>query len=128
MTQTLVVVVDRHGKYALGGILTNDVLIKECLDFGRRWQIGANRFTRRRRGFLADDVVAQINAFIAHEHRRTRDQLADFMLAFVAKRAMQNLATGRSFLFCHSDPFISIHGEQLLQPPLTHLNSGRVCP
>jgi hypothetical protein len=39
--------------------------------------------------FFADDIHAQLDAFIADEHRRTRDKLADLMLAFAAERAIE---------------------------------------
>src|SRR6185437_8043205 len=42
--------------------------------------------------FLADDVVAQLHAFIADEHAGARDQLADFVLALAAERAVKDLA------------------------------------
>ena len=37
--------------------------------------------------FFANDFIAQINALIADQHRWPGNQLADFVLAFVAKRA-----------------------------------------
>jgi hypothetical protein len=42
--------------------------------------------------FLADDVVAQVDALVADEDRRTRDQLAHLVLALAAERAVQQLA------------------------------------
>jgi hypothetical protein len=42
--------------------------------------------------FLADDVIAQFDAFIANEYARTRDQFADFVLALPAERAIKDLA------------------------------------
>ncbi|MCY1550121.1 hypothetical protein D9M68_863480 [compost metagenome] len=94
-------VVNSHGQHALGRILPNDVLIEEGLDFGRSGQFGTNRRARGGLRLLADDVVAQVYAFIADEYRRTRDQLADFMLAFIAKRAMQHFCVCRSLFFRH---------------------------
>src|SRR4029079_10026658 len=41
---------------------------------------------------LADDVVAELDALVADEHRGARDQLADFVLALSAKRAVKDLA------------------------------------
>lgn len=92
----LVVVVDRHRQHALGQRLPDHVLIQEGLDFSRSGQFGTNRRARGCLGFLADDVVAQVDALIADEYRRTCDQLADFVLAFIAKRAMQHLCVCRS--------------------------------
>ena len=38
---------------------------------------------------FADDLHAQLDAFIADEHRRTRNQLADLVLALAAERAVE---------------------------------------
>jgi hypothetical protein len=40
---------------------------------------------------LADDVHAQLDAFIADEHRRTRDQLAHLVLALAAEGAVERV-------------------------------------
>jgi hypothetical protein len=42
--------------------------------------------------FFTDNIVAKINAFIANEHGRTRNQLANFVLALATERAVQQLA------------------------------------
>ena len=39
-----------------------------------------------------DDVVADLDALIADEHGRARDQLADVVLILVAERAAENLS------------------------------------
>ncbi len=101
VANALVVVVDGHGQHALGRRLPNDVLVEESLDFSRSGQLGTNRRARGGLRLFADDVVAQVDAFIADEYRRTRDQLADFVLAFIAKRAMQHLSVCRSLFFRH---------------------------
>src|SRR5262249_26386184 len=41
--------------------------------------------------FLADDVHAQLDAFIADEYRRAGNKLADLMLALAAKRAVKRI-------------------------------------
>ncbi len=41
---------------------------------------------------LADDVVAELDALVADEHRRPGDELADLVLALAAERAVQQLA------------------------------------
>ena len=40
---------------------------------------------------FTDDVVAQLDAFVADEHRWTRDQLPHLVLAFAAKRTVQGV-------------------------------------
>ena len=41
---------------------------------------------------LADDVVAELDALVADEHRRAGDQLAHLVLALAAEGAIQQLA------------------------------------
>jgi hypothetical protein len=41
---------------------------------------------------FTDDVVTEFDALVANKYRRTRNQLADFVLAFAAKRTIEELA------------------------------------
>src|SRR6188472_656981 len=41
--------------------------------------------------FRSDDVVADFDTLVADKDRRTRNQLADVVLVFVAERAAKNL-------------------------------------
>ncbi len=41
--------------------------------------------------FLADDVVAKLDALVAYEYGGACDQFADFVLALPAKRAVKQL-------------------------------------
>jgi len=41
---------------------------------------------------LANDVITKLNAFIADEYGRARNQLANFVLALAAKRTIKELA------------------------------------
>jgi hypothetical protein len=89
--QALVVVVDGHRQHLLGALLTDDVLVENLLDLVRARQLVA----RALGAFLelfANDVVAQLDALVANEHRRARDQLANLVLALAAERAVQQLA------------------------------------
>src|SRR5690606_12542821 len=88
----LVVVVHGHRQRALGAVLADHVLVQDLEDLAWLGQRTARRL-RLFLQFLADDVVAQLHAFIADEHARTRDQLAYFMLTLAAERAVENLAT-----------------------------------
>jgi hypothetical protein len=56
---------------------------------------------RRPRHFLADDVVAQLDALVADEHRRAGDQLLDLVLALAAERAIERFLAGRALFFGH---------------------------
>src|SRR5690349_21100961 len=77
--QPLVVVVDGDGENFLGAVLPDHILIEHVEDFLRLGQV-----TARAGGFflefLADDVVAELDALVADEHRRTGDQFAYFVL------------------------------------------------
>ena len=83
-------VVHRHGKHALGMNLADHIVIQHLADFAR----GRNPvrgFQPRGFGFLADDVHAKLDAFVADEHGRTRNQLAHLVLAFAAERAIKSI-------------------------------------
>src|SRR5688500_10186524 len=94
----LVVVVDRDGELLLGLFLADDVFVEELLDVLRHRQ-------RRRPGAPAgfefvvvrDDVVADLDALVANEDRRARDQLADVILVLVAERTAEDLAVAGFF-------------------------------
>src|SRR5438874_1931812 len=65
--------------------------IKKVLDF-----VGLGELVARAFGavleLLTDDVVAQLDAFVAHEHRGAGDQFADLVLTLPAEGAVQELA------------------------------------
>jgi hypothetical protein len=78
----------------LGKILTDDVLIQVGSDFLRSRQSRHSSgcvtdFAHHLFQFLANDVVAKLDAFIADEDLGTGDQTLDFMLALAAERAIQ---------------------------------------
>ena len=50
---------------------------------------------------VGDDVVADVDALVADEHRRARDELADVVLVLVAERAAKDLAVSRRPLGRH---------------------------
>ena len=90
MLEALVMVVNRDRKNALGGFLADHVRIKDRADFLRRWQVRLRRLGRIRGcGFVANDVVAKLDALIADEYRRACDEFSYFMLALAAKRAIE---------------------------------------
>src|SRR5712691_12155512 len=88
--QALVVVVHRDRKDLLGEFLPDHVLVQNPADFPGRRQDGFGRLAALVRGaFLADDVVAQLDALVADKHRRSGDQLPHLMLALAAKGAVE---------------------------------------
>ena len=103
MLQALVVVVHRNCKRALGDLLANDVLVKTTLDLTGNRKIRSPGLARGAisRGFVADDVVTQLNAFITDEYRGPRYQFLDLMLALTAEGAVKNLFARGTFLFGH---------------------------
>jgi len=46
---------------------------------------------------VADDFVAQVDAFVADEDRRAGNEFLDLVLTLAAKRAIQGLFGGRAF-------------------------------
>ena len=128
MRQTLVMVMYGHRQNALGILLTNDIIIQNAHNFLR----GRHTFTRlHHRGFifLADDVHAKLDTLVTDKNGRACNQLAHFMLAFTAERAIKRIlriATAvadfahRSFLSIAAVAFIS-------SQPLT-LNTRHISP
>src|SRR5690348_1884573 len=87
----LVVVVHRYRQRLLGAGLPDHVLVERFHDLARLGQLAAAG-GRLLFQSLADAVVAQLHAFIADEHARARDQLADLVLALAAEGAVKDLA------------------------------------
>src|SRR6185295_292287 len=90
MVNSLIVVVDSNRQNLLGMALTNHVVIENLENLRRR----RNAFARlHERGFvfLADDLHAELDAFIADEHGRPRNKLADFVLALSAEGAIEGV-------------------------------------
>jgi hypothetical protein len=77
-------VVDRHREYLLGAVLADDVLIEHLANLVRLGQLVARPVGSILQLF-ADDVVAQLDAFVADEYRRPRDELADLVLTLAAE-------------------------------------------
>ena len=88
--QPLVVVVNRDRQDLLGGVLADHVLIEDRANLVRHRQVRFRTLVAvLALRLLADDVVAQLDALVADENRRTRDQLAHLVLALAAKRAVE---------------------------------------
>jgi hypothetical protein len=82
-----------------GAILANHVLVKRAAQLMRRGQRRALALTRLARGGRGDllfmqNVVAQLDAFVADIYLRALNQLFDFMLTLAAERAVQQLVAG----------------------------------
>ncbi|MCY1181626.1 hypothetical protein D9M73_221400 [compost metagenome] len=97
MLQALVVVVDRDGQDLLGLFLADHILVQAFADFVGRGQVrarGRGGVFLGCGGFVTNDLVAQVDAFVANEHRGARDQLLDLMLALAAEGAVEKLFAG----------------------------------
>ena len=90
VVEPLVVIVDRDREHALGVALADDIVVEDGADLARRRHAVARL---HQRGFvlLADDVHAQLDALVADEDRRPGDELADFVLALAAERAVERV-------------------------------------
>src|SRR5579883_134509 len=89
--QPLVMVVDGDREYFLRALLPDHVLVENLLDL-----VGLRQLVAGALGaifqLLANDVVAELDAFVANEHGRAGDELADLMLALPAEGAVEELA------------------------------------
>ncbi len=86
-------VVDRDGEHLLRVVLPDHVVVEHLADLARRRHAVA-RLHQRRLVLLADDVHAQLDALVADEHRRARDELADLVLALPAEGAVEGVLAG----------------------------------
>ena len=101
MGEALVVVVDGDRQHALGVGLADDVVVENLADLLRRRHAVA-RLHHRGLVLLADDVHAQLDAFVADEDGRTGDQLADLVLALAAERAVERVLRVAAADLAHS--------------------------
>ncbi len=90
MFEPFVVIMDRDREHLLGVVLADDVIVKNRANLFRGRDAVA-RFHQRELGVLADDVRAQIDAFIANEDRRPSDEFAHLVLALAAERAVERV-------------------------------------
>lgn len=87
----LVVVVDGDSQRLLRGVLADDVVLQEVADLCGLGQfieldvVGVGQL-------LFDDLVAEVDAFIADVHAGAGDELLDLLLALSAERAFQQVA------------------------------------
>ena len=89
--QTLVVVVHSHRQSLLRALLADDVFVEDLLDLG-----GLGKFVARAFGAIfelfTNDVVTELDAFVADKNRWTGNQLTNFVLTLAAERAVQQLS------------------------------------
>jgi hypothetical protein len=95
------VVIDRHCQHFFRLFLANNIIIKMVADFMRGRQRAALTMRRNFFNLFANNVVTQVHTFVADIHGRPGDQLTHFMLAFAAKRAIQQFARTIFAFICH---------------------------
>ena len=100
VVQALVMIVDGNRQDALGLRLADDVIVEDLADLTRSGN-AVTALDERGLVLLADDVHAQFDAFVANEHRRTRNQLANLMLALAAERAVERVFRVAAADFAH---------------------------
>ena len=100
VVEALVVVVHGDGENLLGVILADDIVVEDLADLMRR-RHAVLRLHQRGLVLLADDVHAQFDAFIADEHRRPGNELADLVLALAAEGAVQSVLAVAAAGFAH---------------------------
>jgi len=84
------VVVHRNRENPFGVLLADDIVVEDAFDL--LW--AGHAFLGLNQGRLvlfADNIHAELDAFIADEHGRSRDQLADLVLALAAERAVERV-------------------------------------
>jgi hypothetical protein len=86
----LVVVVDGDRERALGGLLTDHVLLQDGVDLHRLGQVLEVEGGRARE-LLVDDLVAEIDALVADVDARSGDQLLHLALRLAAEAAQELL-------------------------------------
>ena len=86
--EALVMVVDRDREDALGAVLADHIIVEDLADL-RRSRDAVASLDQRRLRFLADDVVAELDALVADEDGGAGDELAHLMLRLPAERAVE---------------------------------------
>src|SRR5271165_6591959 len=138
-------VVDRNREDLLGQVLADDILVEDLPDLVRRRQLALVRPRRIGGGaLLANDIVAELDALVADEHRRTGDKLPHLVLALAAEGAVKQFVArcliGHSFRLGGPFPasFAALRrrparlSHARLQPARTHFTglkpaSARLC-
>src|ERR1700693_5622155 len=93
-------VVHSDRKHPLGVVLADHIIVENPADVA--WpRHPVTRLDQRRLVLLTDDVHAELDAFVADEDGRTRNQLPDFVLALAAERAVERVFRVATAGLCH---------------------------
>jgi hypothetical protein len=97
-------VVHRDGEDALGVALADHVIVEVLADLERRRNAVAG-LDEGGLGLLADDVVAQLDAFVADEHGGAGDELPHLVLRLAAEGAIEGALGVAAAKLGHSRPY-----------------------
>ena len=119
-----VVVVHGYREHLLGVLLADHVVVQNLADVARARHT-VPRAHQGRLVLFADDVHAQLDAFIADEDGRAGDQLADLVLALSAERAVEGVFRIAAAGLVHS---LSVHTSAgRIRPCLAcHVSLGEI--
>src|SRR5690606_28803336 len=142
--EALVVVMHCDRKDALRAVLADHIVVERVADVLRRRDAAVLLARDSTLGFFANDVVAQLDAFIADEYRRAGDQLAHLVLGLAAEAAVEGAlavgtaefghilvhlprAGGRGFASGNVAPGVSISIASTLIAPACSSLKGQGC-
>src|ERR1700726_1820232 len=94
---------DRDREHLLGLVLADDIVVEDLADLLRGRNLVA-RFRQRRLVLLADNVHAKLDALVANEYGRPGNELAHFVLALAAERAVERVLRIAAANLAHSEP------------------------
>ncbi len=85
-------IVDSDRKDFFGTHLANYILIKNRIDFFGFRQFFTGGLSVSVLNLFRDNVITKVYTFVTDKHRRTCNQLANFVLTLAAERTVQQLA------------------------------------
>src|SRR6476469_9712644 len=84
MREALVMIMDCDGEHPLGAVRADHIIVEDLANLGRGRDPVA-RLDQRGLRFLADDVVAELDALVADENGGAGNELADLVLRLTAE-------------------------------------------
>jgi hypothetical protein len=72
-------------------LTVNEEKTRVCKVPEGEFDFSGHTFGRTHSASLLDNILAQLDAFIADEHSRSGDELADLLLALAAERAVERI-------------------------------------
>jgi hypothetical protein len=85
MIEPLVMVMNRNREDALGALLADHIIVEDLADLDRRRNAAFPLRGDGPFGLFANDIIAELDAFVADEHGGPGDELANFVLRLAAE-------------------------------------------